>query len=176
MAVRPVGRFLGDHPAVLPVVVGLLLLAALAAPALGRRLGTGRVVAAALVLAVGVPLALTLLPAPGHAPETVGTCLPPRPVSEWGRGGEELANLLLLVPLGALLSGVLRGRRRAVAVAVAALAPLGVEAVQLALPALGRTCETTDVLLNCAGLALGASLGLVSRRGSGRRPTASPRT
>lgn len=194
-SVVPVLRFSERHPAVLPAVLVLTAVALVGAVPLARRLGCGRVWAALLLFAATAPVAMTLLPDPEAGADPVRECLTGlRPLSDWGRGGEELANLVLLAPLGLLLVVLLSRRATVVALLGAALFPVLVEVVQFAVPSLGRTCEATDVALNLVGLLAGAVVGLplrwarrarlrrharlgpVSRRTPGPRPSASPRT
>jgi len=173
--------FLLSHETVVP----LLLLAAAAAwwlsgPA-GRRLGLARPAAAALLLACLCPVALTLGP---QLPLELGSgrgCVSyVRPYRWWGQGGEEVANALLLVPVGVLAPLLLRARHAVPLLVVAAGFPWAVELTQYLLPWLGRECDLTDVFLNCAGLlvgllvGLGAGLALLLRRGAAR--SAGPRS
>lgn len=163
--VARVRDFLVDHPLVLPLVVVALVVAVVACGPLARRVGCGRAAAALLVLACTLPLALTLPPTTDPAaPVEAGCALALKSLPEWGQGGEELANLAMLAPAGALLAALLRRRAAVVALLVGAASPVVVEAVQLLLPVLRRSCESTDVVLNVAGLAVGALVGLALRR------------
>lgn len=63
-------------------------------------------------------------------------------------------NVLLFVPVGALLTLALRGRWRAAAGVAVALSA-GIEVIQL-LPALDRTAEWLDVVANGVGGLIGA--------------------
>lgn len=179
----PVVHFLAEHPLVAPLVVVVLVLAWLASRPLARQLGCGRRAAGALLVAAAVPVAMTLSPSsdvPGYALRWCVTAV--RPVSDWGRGGEELANMVMLAPLGLLAVVLLDRSHAALLLVVAAVFPFLVEAVQYAAPSLGRTCETTDVLLNLTGLLLGLVVGLLlrlldrARRAPGHRRSASPGT
>lgn len=186
--VRPVTGFLLDHPGVLPALVVLLVVAASAGGALSRRLGCSPAAAALLLFACAAPLGMTLLPSAGLDPSWVPGCITGlRPPQDWGRGGQEIANLLMLLPAGALLVLLLRRRAALVALAVAAALPFAVEATQYLAVGLRRQCEVTDAVLNLAGLAVGAVLGLLlaasrgrrlsrARRAPGPRRTASPGT
>jgi len=159
-----VGRFLEGHPGVLPVMAVLLVVSVVASGPLAHRVGCGRLAAAALLLACTAPLALTLPPATDRDAEVVTGCaLAVKRLAEWGRGGEELANLVMLAPAGALLVALLRRRAAVVAILAATAFPVAVEAVQLLAPALRRSCESTDVLLNLAGLAAGVLAGVLVR-------------
>lgn len=168
----PVYDFLEDHPTVLPALLVLALLAWLTSASLSRRIGCRRVWAALLVFSCTAPAAMTLLP------HEVDLDLDPRracvtavrPLAEWGRGGEELANLLMLAPAGLLVVVLLRARPAVLVLLLLAASPVLVEAVQYALPSLRRRCETTDGLLNLSGLLLGVAVGLPVRVLSPARP------
>ena len=167
-----VGGFLAGHPTVAPLLLVLVVVAVAAAGPLSRRLGCGRAPAGLLLLACTAPLALTLAPTTDpDVPGGSGCAVALKSLPEWGRGGEELANLVMLSPAGVLLVMLLSRRAAVVAVGVAAAFPVVVEAVQLLLPALRRSCESTDVLLNLAGLAAGVCVGLALRLVA-RRPSA----
>ncbi len=193
-AVVPVVAFLTDHAVVVPALLALAVASVVLAGPLARRLGSGGPAAALLLLACSAPFAMTLPPSSvGVTEDAVRVCdTALRPLGQWGRGGEELANVLLTAPAGLLLVALLPRGAAALALLVAAGFPLLVEGVQFAVPALGRSCEVTDVVLNLLGLAVGAGLGLVLRpmvaaaphrsalrRGRpapGPRPSASPGT
>lgn len=64
-------------------------------------------------------------------------------------GGGGFVNLLLMVPLGAGLA--MLGWRLPPAVITLGATAAAVELVQAAVPTLGRSCDTTDALLNVAG-------------------------
>lgn len=167
-ALAPVARFLQAHPGTAPAVLVVGAVAVLLSGPLSRRLHRGRVVSALLLVVTAVPFVLTLTPNsdPGYALQWCVTEL--RPVSDWGQGGEELANAVMLAPFGLLVLAVLSRRAAAVALALAAAFPFAVELAQYAVPRLGRTCETTDVVLNLAGLLVGVLLGLPVRALTGR--------
>jgi VanZ family protein len=171
--VAPVVRFLEGHPVVLPLLLLAVTVAWFASRPLGRRIGRGRGWTALLVLAGLVPLAMTLPPTspdPGDD-RSVRSCITAlRPLAEWGRGGEELANVLLLAPFGFLVVLLLGRGAALLTLLVAAVFPVVVELTQYAVPALGRLCETTDAVLNLVGLTVGATLGLVLRLGLRLRP------
>ncbi|MGJ7442241.1 VanZ family protein [Aquipuribacter sp. MA13-6] len=174
-AVVPVVAFLTDHVVVLPALLVLAVGSVVLSGPLSRRLGSGRSAAALLSFACTAPFAMTLPPsAVDVPPDAVRDCVTAlRPLGQWGRGGEELANVLLTLPAGLLLVVLLpRGPVAGAALAAAAGFPLLVEGVQYAVPALGRSCEATDVLLNLVGLVVGAVLGLALRplvHAAGRR-------
>lgn len=156
--------------------VGLLVTAVVAlvvARPLGRRLVLPAVGVAAWVAALGLVASLTLTPRSTWAAVTERVCT----LDTWTPLGlhsvlvldQRAANAAMLVPL-AVLSALPRERRRLVAaLAVAAALPLVVEAVQYALPGLGRVCHSEDLVDNLAGVAAGAVVGLAVRAVLGRR-------
>jgi hypothetical protein len=80
---------------------------------------------------------------------------------------EIFANLVLFVgPV--LLVGVALGRPL-VAFAIGALASVAVEAVQAAITAIGRSCDTNDWLANTLGAAVGALLAALALALSSKR-------
>ena len=170
-------RFLLAHETVVPLLLLALVAAGLLSAPLGRRLGLGRVATTVLALAVLGPVALTLGPQLPLDLDLGRTCISHvRPHRWWGQGGVEVANALLLAPLGLLAPLLLRPRRAVVVLVVAAGFPWAVELTQYVLPLLGRTCELTDVLLNGTGLLAGAAVGVLAallRRGL-RRPRTAP--
>lgn len=87
------------------------------------------------------------------------------------REAEALANVLLFVPLGALLPLAFPGSLLTVLLAAAAFGSLGVEALQyLFLPE--RVPSLLDVLLNTGGAAIGSVVGGDARRPTGQRSSA----
>ncbi|ADG76395.1 hypothetical protein Cfla_3523 [Cellulomonas flavigena DSM 20109] len=155
---------------------GLLVTAVVAlavARPLGRRLALPAVGVAAWVAALGLVASLTLTPRSTWAAVTERVCT----LDTWTPLGldsvlaldQRAANAVMLVPL-AVLSALPRERRRLVgALTVAAVLPLVVEAVQYALPGLGRICHSEDLVDNLAGVAVGAVVGLAARWALSRR-------
>ncbi len=79
------------------------------------------------------------------------------------------AALLVRVPAGppvarVLLAVVAVARHPADVFSVAVAVAAGIELFQLAVPALGRSCTTTDRLANALGAILGTVLSLLARR------------
>ncbi len=138
-----------------------LVLALVAARPLGRRLGAASAGAGLWVLLLGVVLALTATP--GLSRFTVHTCAleRPRPVplGDLFTLGERALNVWMFAPL-ALLS-VLPRRPATVrlALGVTLALPFLVEGLQWAVPAMGRTCLSQDVVSNVTGVVLGAGAG-----------------
>lgn len=130
------------------VVVGPLV-----AAVLSRR---PRIAAVLLAVSVAAVLGLTLVP-DGDPSPAIGCAVELPYVSL--TSVESLANVLLLAPT-ALLAGVLL--RRPVVAAVGAIAlSVVIEATQALVLAIGRACDTSDLLTNAAGAVLGGVLALV---------------
>ncbi|MFC8921859.1 VanZ family protein [Cellulosimicrobium sp. NPDC057127] len=140
------------HPWLPPaVLVALVVLGPLA----GRRL-VDRPRAAWAAFAVSLlPVAfLTLVPTGGDAE---------RCVLNWQLPSlgnvEMLANIALFVP--PVLLAAVAGRRPWWALAGGVVGSVAIEALQTLLPALGRSCDTNDVLANAIGAAIGVALAAV---------------
>lgn len=173
-------EFLVEHPLVAPALLVIAVGSIALAPLLARVLRCRPVVAAAVLLSAAAPLALTLLPSDGGRSRFRWCAELVREPSDWG--AHDVANLLMLLPLGVLAVTALRRRRTVLALGYGLLLPPFAEAVQFALRRIGRECDLTDLVLNLTGLAIGVLLGLLGRRLSrrrtapGPRPTAWPRT
>jgi glycopeptide antibiotics resistance protein len=82
---------------------------------------------------------------------------------------EQSLNVWMFVPL-ALLSALPRPRRALLLALGTTLAlPFLVEAIQFALPAMGRACTSTDIIDNLTGVAIGAGIGALLRLGFYRK-------
>ena len=138
------------------VVVGPLL-----ALLLARR---RRVTAGLLAASVLAVLLLTLLP-DGEPRAGIGCAvqLPYLSIDSV----ESLANVLLLAPTALLLATLLR--RPVVGVVAAVALSAAIEGVQALVPAIGRACDTSDLLTNALGALLGGVLAFVAMRLAGRR-------
>lgn len=155
-------------------------IAILVAGVLGGRVaaatGSGRFTGSFLTFSVAAILAITLLPMPLVTSPTEGLrCL--LPTLSVFRSGDLLRvtdvslNVIMFVPLGLAVAWLPR-RTLPRALALAVALPWVVESIQLAVPALGRTCQAGDITTNLMGLALGLLVGVVARaiaaRGGGR--------
>lgn len=132
---------------------------------------------AALALAVGLILVLTLRPGPVFEGErTIINLIPFREqVIDWTRrsgplaaAGEVIGNVAIFVPLGAAAAwrfGRLQARRAVIGVIAFSLA---IETTQL-LVGERRTADITDVLLNALGAMIGFELWRAGSRSSLRR-------
>ncbi|WP_354644204.1 VanZ family protein [Kitasatospora camelliae] len=162
---------LSASPLFWPGVLGSLLLAALLSRRAGRLLRAHRAVGFLLLFAVGGVVTLTLLPDVRmslweNARYGVRQCsfdrVAPHPLSELLTATQSSLNVALFVPLGATAALAGTWGRRIAAGTFAALLPVAVEAVQYAVPALGRACDGQDLLDNYFGLALGLLLGVLA--------------
>jgi hypothetical protein len=155
------------------------VLALIAARPLGRRLRTSAVLTFLWILLLGVVLTLTVTP--GLSRLTVHVCslqpARPVPVGDLLAPGGASFNVWMFVPL-ALLSVLPRpGRTLLLALGTALTLPFLVEAVQWALPAMGRDCTSKDIVDNLTGVVIGAGLGALLRLGlSWRRHRPDPAT
>jgi len=159
-------NYLLGHPWVTPAALVVLVL-------VGPFVGSWLVCRVRLAwLLTGVSLvsvaALTLVPVDR---ETFATCTIqwtlPTPTRV-----ELFANLVLFVP-PTLLAGVALRRPAVVALAGSALSA-ALEGVQAAVPAIGRSCDTTDWLCNTIGALVGSLLAWAALRLARRRPPAEP--
>jgi len=83
------------------------------------------------------------------------------------RVGDVLANLVLFVPVAWFAT--LASRRPLVILGVGSLVSAALEAIQAAIPAIGRSCDTNDWLNNTIGVALGALAAWAAAGWSWRR-------
>jgi glycopeptide antibiotics resistance protein len=138
------------------VIVALCLVLAwfiVRSPAAGRRLA-----AALSAASTAVILVMTLVPTSrtGVAGCAVQLAAP------YLSGGENLANVVLFVP--ATLFATLATRRPWLVLAAAVAGSVGIEALQAIVTAMGRACDTQDLVNNAAGAAIGVALGALVAR------------
>lgn len=167
---------LREYPGFLPGLALSVLLATALYRYLARRLSISEPVAWLLVISFGAIIAATLTPGLDVFPQVIGkaSCdvsrIGPAPLADYAALGPTGLNVLLFVPLGALIALLPRFRVMAFAVVGAALLPVAIEAIQLAASPLVRACEAGDVVDNMIGLALGFAAGSIgvwiSRRAS----------
>jgi glycopeptide antibiotics resistance protein len=163
------------------VVMAIIVGIALSAPAAGW-LGIRRPVAWSLLVAVGIVLAATLTPlraAFESGASSTMTCdfsrLGPAPFEDLTTVGDISLNVLLFVPLGAVIGLLPRSRRKLLVAAGAIALPFVIETAQLLAVGLGRGCQSADVIDNLSGLLVGLALGTVMGR-LGPRSVVAPRT
>ena len=151
-----IATLLVEHPWFSPVVLALLVMAALV---VGPRLVVHRRLTWALLGASAVPVvALTLVPVER---ELFARCTVQWALPTPGRV-ELMANVVLFVA-PVLLAGAATRRPWAALIAGTGASVL-VEALQAAVPAIGRSCDTNDWLANSIGAALGAGLAWLALR------------
>jgi len=134
-----------------------------------RALGTCPGVAWTLLISLGIILSATLTPvreALDLGAVGAGTCdlsrvaLPP--LARLLAVNDTSLNVLLFFPLGVSIAFIPRPSRRGF-VALAAMAlPFAIEATQLLVPWLDRTCQSADIVDNVMGLVLGLGAGMVA--------------
>ncbi|MEO9153512.1 MAG: VanZ family protein [Lapillicoccus sp.] len=146
--------FLLRHP--IRVWVALGIIAALCLGIGGwvlRHPQRGRRVAwAASGLALLPILALTFMPV---TRQLYAVCVVQFELPTSLRVGDVLANLVLFVPVAWFAT--LASRRPLVMLVVGSLLSAAIEAVQAAIPAIGRSCDTNDWFNNTVGVAIGVS-------------------
>ena len=169
----------GDSvPWLLPGAAIALVAGVAASGPVGRSLGVARVVAAVIIVSMGVILAATLTPCPClPEPGTGGACdlsriglpSPSQLIAPLDTAG----NILAFIPLGFAIALVPRSRRKGALLAGAVALPFAIETIQLLATPLGRACESADVVDNLTGLVLGLVAGTIAARitGSGRART-----
>jgi hypothetical protein len=156
-----ISTFLVEHRWMAPAALGLLVLVG---PLAGSWLVVRPRVAWMLTAASMLPLALlTLVP---QDRELFGRC-----EVRWElptlTGPESLANILLFIA-PVLLAGVATRRPVLAALAGSGLSVL-VEAVQAAVPSIGRSCDSGDWINNTIGAVIGGVLAWLSLTAAARR-------
>lgn len=121
-----------------------------------------------VAVSAAVVVALTLLP-DGQRPGTVcELAFSPRELLRI----EPLANIILFVPGALALTAATR--RPWAALALGAGASAVIEALQGAIPAIGRSCTSTDWVANTVGAGLGAALAAAGILAADRRAPRAP--
>jgi hypothetical protein len=157
-------------PLLLPGLLLTVILAVAFAGPVGRWLQVRPWVASLLLVGFGLVLAATLTPTAGAFYDGVpsdGVCDLSRigiaPIRELVRPTEASLNVVLFLPLGVAVGLLPRSRRALVVTIGAFLLTFIVEGIQLLVPALGRGCQSADLVDNLMGLVLGTAIGLVLR-------------
>ena len=161
---------MSNLPWLAPALTVWLVVAVVGARQAGRVLGGHPVLGASLIISVGVILSTTLTPLRGAIEGGIvgsGQCdlsrIAPASIQQLLRFDDVALNVALFVPLGLVL-GLLPHSRLWLGLMFGAIAlPFVVEGVQLLLTALGRACESGDVIDNLTGLALGLGAGSAYR-------------
>lgn len=160
---------LGDYVGFLPGAALSAFVAAVLAGRVGRSLDVSQVTAWLLMVSIGVVLSATVTPsreALDYGASGVVACdLGRVGLARWREYlsvGTTSLNVLLFVPLGALLGWLPSSRRRTSLVLAAVVLPFAIELLQLAVAGLGRACQSADVVDNLLGLAAGLALGVIA--------------
>jgi glycopeptide antibiotics resistance protein len=168
--------FMAGVPWFAPGLIVWAVLAVAASPIITRFLRTSRLHAMFLVVAFGLTIMATLTPTvrslSGNGSH-LGTCdlsrLSVAPVGLLLGVSDASLNVLLFVPLGLALGALPMSPRSAALIVGAFLLPVAIELVQLAVPDLGRGCQSADVIDNTMGLVIGLALGFSGHWLLGRR-------
>jgi hypothetical protein len=134
---------------------------------LWQRVGILRAsVLGALIIWGGLVLALTLSPKRRYRgelalPRSCDVAIIPDHLLGAVTNVARIEVVLVFVPLGALLVLGARGMHRLVIGLVLVVLPFVIESVQYALPALRRTCSSTDIYDSWTGMVLGLGTGAV---------------
>ncbi len=159
---------LRDYPGLWPGLALSIVVGVLVSERLSRAIGVTRFVAGALVVGFGLALAATLTPsyeALRFGAHGSGACdlgrLTLAPLGEILEFGETGLNVLLFIPLGFAIGLAPRSRTKAGLIVAAVALPLVIELIQLVVTALGRTCQSADVIDNLTGLVVGLAIGTV---------------
>jgi len=164
---RLITEFFASVPWFLPGIVVWAPAALILTPSLARALHSNRLVVFVMLVSFGGIILAALTPTAvalsgsGVQNEVCSLermALPP--VAELTTVHDTLRNVLLFVPLGVSLGLLAKTRRAAILVALAYALPFAIEAVQLAVPSMGRGCQSADVIDNAIGLTLGLVVGL----------------
>ena len=161
---------MSNLPGLVPGIVASLLVALGFGRRVARALGSSAPHAGALVFSLGVVASWTLTPFTGADTQTtaIGACdlhrMTLAPWAQYLSFSDPAGNVLLFVPLGLCLGWLRPSRQRAVMIASAAGLPVVIEATQLLVPVLNRSCESGDVVDNLTGLAIGLVCGEITRR------------
>jgi glycopeptide antibiotics resistance protein len=156
-----------SYPGFVPGLAVSLVVAVAGSRRLAVALGIGRLLAIALILAIGAIVSATLFPdllglgSSDPVRSTGWTCDLERftpSLHELLDLKESTANVVLFVPLG-ICAALLPRRWVGVAIVSAFVTPVAIELIQMLLPWLHRACQSADVADNVTGLAVGLAAG-----------------
>jgi hypothetical protein len=157
---------LGDYAGFVPGLVISVILALVLCGRVARRLRVSRVVAALLIVSLGVVLSATVTPSRealmGTPPLSAGcdlSRLGPATWREYVHVDDTSLNVLLFIPLGTLIGVLPRSSYRVPILIAAIILPFAIEGFQLVVSPLGRACQSGDVIDNLTGLVLGLGVG-----------------
>ncbi|MGD8487346.1 MAG: VanZ family protein [Chloroflexota bacterium] len=168
---RLITEFFASVPWFLPGIVVWAPAALVLTPSLARALHSSRPVVFVMLVSFGGIILAALTPTavalsgsgvPNEVCSLDRVGLPP--VAELTSVHDTLRNVLLFVPLGVSLGLLARTRRAAILVGLAYALPFAIEAVQLAVPSMGRGCQSADVIDNAIGLTIGLVIGATMRQ------------
>jgi glycopeptide antibiotics resistance protein len=155
--------FLTFIPGFMPGVLVSGIAGVFMAPAFGRWLGTTTLRAWLVLIGFGIVVSATLTPLSEGQPLPMGACDFSRmhiaPLADLLRVSSSSLNVLLLVPLGVAVGLLPPGRRTTGVVIIALAMPFLVEVTQSLVPALGRGCQTADMVDNLLGVVIGLAAG-----------------
>jgi hypothetical protein len=160
-------RYLGDVAWFWPgLVISIVVSVVLSVP-VGRALRVRWPIAMILLLGLGFIAAATLTPsreALRFGTVGSGTCDLSRiglaPIADLFPPGDPTFNVLLYIPVGAVIGLFPRSRRKVVLIVAAVALPIVIETIQLFATGLDRACQSADVSDNLTGLIIGIVLGL----------------
>jgi glycopeptide antibiotics resistance protein len=158
-------------PWLLPGLVVSLVAAFVLDGPIERFYRTGPVLSWALVVSLGIIISATLTPsrdAIDSGAAGLRACdfsrLELAPIREILLFGDTGLNVLLFIPLGATIGLMPQSRHKAMLIAAAVALPFAIEAIQALVRSLDRACQSSDVVDNLTGLAIGLVAGLVVGR------------
>jgi hypothetical protein len=162
--VREPANWFGDYVGFVPGLALSVVVALIFGRRVAHRLRVNGTIAVLLIISLGIVLAATVTPsreaALGVAQMPAG-CDPsrfgPAPWSAYGHVNDTSLNVLLFVPLGALIGLLPPSPYRWPMILGAVGLPFAIEGFQLVATPLGRACQTGDVVDNLTGLFLGLS-------------------
>ena len=156
---------LDTYPGFLPGLIVALVISLATSGAVARWLGVRRSLAWLLLMGYGATLAATLTPGRESLDfgfEPGGLCdlsrMRPAPLALLSLNYSTM-NVCLLVPLGLAIGLLPRSWRKGALLIVAAGMIFWVEMIQAFAPALGRRCQSGDVVDNLTGLLIGLAIG-----------------
>lgn len=177
MSPHEIANILRGYSGFLPGVVISLAVSLVLGQRVGRLLSVRRSLGWALVMGIGIALSATVTPsqeALAGGFRGSGSCdLGRIGLASWSEltwPGEALLNILLFLPLGAAIGLCPPSRAKLVVVVFASALPFAIEVLQLVAVPLGRECQSSDVIDNLTGLALGIVAATAVRWITAMRP------